>query len=62
MVYVMDPATKQTKFADYDDPALEVTMLTDLHYAELTREQLPVGGWNRILLAIQEGAFENNRT
>jgi hypothetical protein len=59
MIHIMNPATKQTTFAAYDNPALAVDLLTDLQYADLIREQHPVAEWNRILLAIKEGNFEN---
>jgi hypothetical protein len=36
-----------------------VDLLTDLQYADLVREQHPVAEWNRILLVIKEGNFEN---
>jgi hypothetical protein len=57
MVYIMNPATKQTKFVAYETPALAVDLLTDLQYADLIREQHPVADWNRILLAIKGGNF-----
>jgi hypothetical protein len=59
MIHIMTPATKQTNFAAYDTPALSVDLLTDLQYADLIPEQHPVAEWNRILLAIKEGNFEN---
>jgi hypothetical protein len=59
MVHIMDPATKQTKFADYEAPALAVVNLTEKQFAELTQEQHPVNDWNRIILAIKAGRFDN---
>jgi hypothetical protein len=59
MILIMTPATKQTKFAAYETPALPVDLITDLQYADLIREQHPVAEWNQILLAIKEGNFEN---
>jgi hypothetical protein len=38
---------------------LAVDLVTDLQYADLIREQHPVAEWNRILLEITEGTFEN---
>jgi hypothetical protein len=59
IIHIMTPATKQTKFAAYETPALAVDLLTNLQYADLIREQHPVAEWNRILLAIKEENFEN---
>jgi hypothetical protein len=59
MIHIMTPAKNQTKFAAYETPALAVDLLTDLHYADLIQEQHPVAERNRILLAINEGNFEN---
>jgi hypothetical protein len=59
MVRIMAPATKQTKFAAYEAPALEVACISEKHYAELTQEQHPVNDWNRIIVAIKAGKFEN---
>jgi hypothetical protein len=59
MVHIMVPATNQTKCVVCEAPDLEVATLTGLQYADLTREQHPVSERNRILLAIQEGKFEN---
>jgi hypothetical protein len=59
MMHIMTSATKQMKFAAYETPALAVDFLTDLQYVDLIREQHPVAEWNRILLAIKEGDFEN---
>jgi hypothetical protein len=57
MIHIMTPARKQTKFAAYETPALAVDLLTDLHYADLIRDQHPIAEWNRILLEINEGKF-----
>jgi hypothetical protein len=59
MIYIMTPATRQTKFAAYETPALVLDLLMDLQYADLIREQHPVAEWHRILLAIKEGNLEN---
>jgi hypothetical protein len=60
MINIMTtPATKQTEFAAYETSALVVDLLTDLQYADLIRYQHPIAEWNRILLAIKEGNFEN---
>jgi hypothetical protein len=59
MVHIMAPATKQTKFADYEAPPLAVVNLSEKQYAELTQEQHPVNDWNKIILAIKAGKFEN---
>jgi hypothetical protein len=59
MVHIMAPATKQTKVAAYEDPALAVANLSEKQYAELTQEQHPVNDWNIIILAIKAGQFEN---
>jgi hypothetical protein len=59
MVHIMAPETKQNKFAEYEAPALAVRSLTDMQYAELTQEQHPVNDWNRIILAISAGRFDN---
>jgi hypothetical protein len=59
MIHIMTPATKKTKFAAYETPALAVDLLTDLQYADLIQEQHRVVEWNHILLAIKEGNFEN---
>jgi hypothetical protein len=59
MMYIMAPATKQTKFAAYEDPALVVVNLTEKQFSELTQEQHPVNDWNRITLVIKAGRFEN---
>jgi hypothetical protein len=59
MMHIMTSATKQTKFAEYETPALAVDFLTDLQYADLIGEQHPVAKWNHILLATKEGNFEN---
>jgi hypothetical protein len=59
MMHIMTPATKQTNVAAYETPALDVDFLTDLQYDDLIREQHPIAEWNRILLAIKEGNFEN---
>jgi hypothetical protein len=53
MIHIMTPATKQTKFAAYETPALAVDLLTDPQYADLIREQHPVAEWNHILLVIK---------
>jgi hypothetical protein len=36
-----------------------VANLSEKQYAELTQEQHPVNDWNRIILAIKAGKFEN---
>jgi hypothetical protein len=59
MFNIMNPATKQTKFAAYETPAMSMDLLTYLQYADLIPEQHPVAELNRILLAIKEGNFEN---
>jgi hypothetical protein len=59
MIHITTPATKQTKFAAYETQALAMDHLTDLQYADLIREQHPAAEWNHILLAINEGNFEN---
>jgi hypothetical protein len=59
MVVTMNRARTQTKFTVYEAPTLAVDLLTDLHYATLIREHHSAGEWNRILLAIKEGGFEN---
>jgi hypothetical protein len=59
MVHIMAPTTKQTKFAAYEAPALAVANLTDKQFRELTQENHPVNDWNRIILAIKAGRFEN---
>jgi hypothetical protein len=59
MVHIMAPATKQMKFAAYEAPALAVATLTDKQFGELTQEQHSVNDWNRIILAIKAGRFEN---
>jgi hypothetical protein len=43
MVHIMAPATTHTK----------------LQYSELTQEHHPVNDWNRIILAIKAGRFDN---
>jgi hypothetical protein len=58
-MHIMTPATKQTKFAAYETPAVAVDFLADLQYDNLIRDQHPVAEWNRILLANKEGNFEN---
>jgi hypothetical protein len=55
----MAPATKQTKFAAYEAPALVVANLTEKQFGELTQEQHPVNDWNRIIWDIKAGRFEN---
>jgi hypothetical protein len=55
MVHIMAPATKQTKFAAYEAPALAVANLSEKQYAELTQEKHPVNDWNIIILAIKAG-------
>jgi hypothetical protein len=37
MIHIMTPATKRTKFAAYETPALAVDLLADLHYSDLIR-------------------------
>jgi hypothetical protein len=59
MVHIMVSETKQTHFAAYEDPALVVANLTEKQFGELTQEQHPVNDWNRIILAINAGRFEN---
>jgi hypothetical protein len=59
MVHIMAPTTKQMKFAAYEAPALAVTTLTDKQFGKLTQEQHPVNDWNRIILDIKAGRFEN---
>jgi hypothetical protein len=59
MVVIMNRATTQTKFTVYEAPALAVDLLTELQYATFIREHHSAGEWNRILLAIKEGGFEN---
>jgi hypothetical protein len=61
MVHIMAPATKQTKFAAYEDPALAVARLTLAHYEDITQEQHPVADWNRIILAIKAGKFDTEK-
>jgi hypothetical protein len=39
MMHIMTPATKQTKFAAYETPAMAVDFLTDLQYAAFVQEQ-----------------------
>jgi hypothetical protein len=36
-----------------------VETLTEKQFGELTQEQHPVNDWNRIILAIKAGRFEN---
>jgi hypothetical protein len=59
MVHIMAPTTKQTKFAANEAPALAVATLTDKQFGELTQEQHPANDWNRNILAIKAGRFEN---
>jgi acetyl-CoA acetyltransferase len=59
MVHIMAPTTKHTKFADYEVPALAVATLKENQFGELTQDQHPVNDWNRIMLAIKAGIFEN---
>jgi hypothetical protein len=61
MVHIMAPATKQTKFAAYEAPALAVASLTPAQYEDLTQEQHPVTDWNRIMLAIKAGKFDTEK-
>jgi hypothetical protein len=61
MVHIMTPATKQTKFAAYEAPALAVASLTMAQYEDLTQEQNPVTDWNRIILAIKAGKFDTEK-
>jgi hypothetical protein len=62
MTHIMTPATKQTKFAAYEAPALALDLLTDLQCADLIREQHPVSEWNHILLAIKEVGSKTNQS
>jgi hypothetical protein len=55
----MAQTKNQTKFAAYEAPALTVATLTDKQLGELTQEQHPLNDWNRIILAIKAGRFEN---
>jgi hypothetical protein len=59
MVQITTPTTKQTKFAAYEALALAISTLTYKQFGELTQEQHPVTDWNRIILAIKPGRFEN---
>jgi hypothetical protein len=61
MVHIMAPATKQTKFAAYEAPALAVASLTLAQYEDLTQEQHPVTDWNRIIWAIKAGKFDTEK-
>jgi hypothetical protein len=61
MVNIMAPATKQTKFAAYEAPALAVASLTDAQYEDLTQKQHPVTDWNRIMLDIKAGRFDTEK-
>jgi hypothetical protein len=59
MLHSMAPKTKQTKFASYEAPVLVIATRTEKQFGELTQEQHPVNDWNRIILAIKAGRFEN---
>jgi hypothetical protein len=59
MVHIMAPATKKMKFAAYEALDLAVENLTEMQYAELNQEQHPLNDWNRIILAINTGRFDN---
>jgi hypothetical protein len=59
MVRIMSPETTQTKFAAYEATTLAGAKLTEKQSRELTQEQHPVNDWNRIILAIKAGRFEN---
>jgi hypothetical protein len=61
MVHIMAPATKQTKFAAYEAPALAAASLTSAQYEDLTQEQHPVADWNRIILAINAVKFDTEK-
>jgi hypothetical protein len=61
MVHIMEPATKQTKFAAYKALALAVASLTVEQYEDLTQEQHAVMDWNRIILAIKTGRFDTEK-
>jgi hypothetical protein len=55
MIYIMEQATKNTKFAAYADPAVNAALLTEDQYVELTQEQHTAEEWNMILLALSKG-------
>jgi hypothetical protein len=61
MVHIMVPATKQTKFAAYEAPALAVASLTVAQYEDLTQEQHHVTDCNNIILAINAGRFDTEK-
>jgi hypothetical protein len=62
MVHIMAPATKKTKFAAYEAPALAVASLTVAQYKDLTQgQQHPVTDWNRIILAIKAGRSDTEK-
>jgi hypothetical protein len=61
MVHNMAPATKHTKFAAYEAPALSVASLLMAQYKDLTQEQHPVTDWNIIILAIKDGRFDTEK-
>jgi hypothetical protein len=61
IVHIMAPATKQTKFAVYEAPALSVASLPVAQYEDLTQEQHHVTDWNRIILAINAGRFDTEK-
>jgi hypothetical protein len=61
MVHIMAPASKQTKFAACEYPALAVASLTETQYVELTQEQHPVTYWNRIISDIKAGRFDTEK-
>jgi hypothetical protein len=61
MVHIMAPATKQTKFAAYETPALSVASLKVAQYEYLTQEQHPVTDWTIIILDIKAGRFDTEK-
>jgi hypothetical protein len=61
MVHIISSATKHTKFAAYEAPALFVASLTVAHYEDITQKQHPVTNWNIIILAIKAGRFDTEK-
>jgi hypothetical protein len=60
MVRIIASATKQMNSEAYEAPALAVAKLMEMQYVELTEEQHPANDWNRIILAIKAGQFNND--
>jgi hypothetical protein len=57
ILWLLQPNSQN--FAAYEAPDLAVSSLTDKQFSDLTQELHPLNDWNRIILAIKAGRFDN---